>query len=211
MRPRFVVSLLMFAALVLGAAFYFKSPAPPAPPDGPTITTAPATKPASPVTKAGNSFIPTPAAIVSLAPTAKPMTSEEKQTYIEAETGRLQEWSTQDDSASFNNILNDLTNVDKDVRLAAIEAAKQFGNRDAIPILQADAASATDTDEKIALLEAADFLALPTIAEVNDQSPRTPEQIQAMQQSQARAAARRQYLMQKHAQNGPPPMPNPPP
>ena len=66
--------------------------------------------------------------------------------------------STQNDPASLAAILNDLTNPEKEVRLAAIEATKQFGSRDAIPALQADVARATDTDEKIALLEAADFL-----------------------------------------------------
>ena len=129
------------------------------------------------------------------------MTPEEKQSYIEAETSRLQDLSTQDDPASLSAIVNDLTNSEKEVRLAAIEATKQFGSKDAIPVLQADVAGATDTDEKIALLEAADFLALPTLTDAGVQTPPTPDQLQAIQDQRQKAAARKQYLMQQHDQN----------
>ena len=129
------------------------------------------------------------------------MTPEEKQSYIEAETSRLQDLSAQDDPASLSAIVNDLTNSEKEVRLAAIEATKQFGSKDAIPVLQADVASAADTDEKIALLEAADFLALPTLTDAGVQTPPTPDQLQAIQDQRQKAAARKQYLMQQHAQD----------
>jgi hypothetical protein len=213
MRPRFVLTLILFAALVLAAAFYFKrSTSQPQPPSlvettmfpPPAAKSAPATAPDS----ASLPTIPQPLpAAVPVAAVVPSMTSEEKQSYIEAESSRLQDLSTQDDPASLSAIMNDLTNSEKEVRLAAIEATKQFGSKDAIPVLQADVASAADTDEKIALLEAADFLSLPTLVDAEVQTPPTPDQLQAIQQQRQKAAARKQYLMQKYGQdqNVPPP------
>ncbi len=129
------------------------------------------------------------------------MTPEEKQSYIETEVSRLQDLSTQDDPAALTAIMNDLTNSEKEVRLAAIEATKQFGSKDAIPVLQADVASAAGTDEKIALLEAADFLSLPSLTDAGVQTPPTPDQLQAIQEQRQKAAARKQYLLQKHGQD----------
>jgi HEAT repeat protein len=77
-----------------------------------------------------------------------------------------------DDPASLSNILADLTNPEKEIRDAAIEAAKQFGSTNAIPTLKAVAANTTDTEEQIALLEAANFLSLPPV----DFSQPTPPQ-----------------------------------
>lgn len=208
MRPKFVLALVAFAVFVVAAAIYFKqSPAPP-PNQEKTAAVPEPTAPSTPV-----SVVPPPTPVVAPAP--KPMTPEDQAAYIQAESDKLMEWSTQNDPASLSNILSDLTNSTKEVRLAAIEAAKQFGSKEAIPVLQADVASATDTDEKVALLEAADFLTLPSIADNIDNTPRTPEQLQAMQQARDRAAARRQFLQQKHAQNQggvpPPDQSTPPP
>jgi hypothetical protein len=200
MRPKFVLALILFAALVLAAAFYFKQPAShPQPPSVVEMTAlpAPAAK-SAPATIPDSAKFPTPQPVAAVVP---PMTPEEKQSYIEAETSRLQDLSTQDDPASLSAIVNDLTNSEKEVRLAAIEATKQFGSKDAIPVLQADVASAADTDEKIALLEAADFLALPTLTDAGVQTPPTPDQLQAIQDQRQKAAARKQYLMQQHAQD----------
>ena len=200
MRPKFVLVLILFAALVLAAAFYFKQPVSQPQPSGVVETTAlppPAAK-SAPATAPDSAKFPTPQPVAAVVP---PMTPEEKQSYIEAETSRLQDLSTQDDPASLSAIVNDLTNSEKEVRLAAIEATKQFGSKDAIPVLQADVAGATDTDEKIALLEAADFLALPTLTDAGVQTPPTPDQLQAIQDQRQKAAARKQYLMQQHAQD----------
>jgi len=195
---------MFFAALVLAGAFYLdqhlaqshrRTPEPAANVPPPVVNSELAA-----ASNTANSPIPAPAPAMAVVTAANAMTPEQRQAYIESETTRLQEWSTQDDPASFSGILNDLTNSEKPVRMAAIEAARQFGGSDAISVLRADAANAADTDEKIALLQAADFLSLPTIADENDQLPKTPEQIQAAQQSRERSAARRQFLMQKHAQ-----------
>ena len=206
MRTKFVLALMSFAALVLAVTFYFKQDFVQRPPPDPAKTavlTPPVANPGL-ATAPGSTrqFGTQPIPVVTSAATVKPpMTPEERQAFIEAETSRLQDLSTQDDPASLSPILNDLTNLEKEVRLAAIEATKQFGSKDAIPVLQADVAGATDTDEKIALLEAADFLSLPTLADAGVPTPPTPDQLQAIQEQRQRQAARKQYFLQKHAQD----------
>jgi hypothetical protein len=167
MRPKFIFAMLLLALLVLGAAFLFKqhwgnTAAPP--PVNESVTSAPvvsAVPPSAPVS-------------VPIAPVSTNVrTPEQRQTAIEAETDRLQQWSMNDDPASLTNILADLTNPEKEIRDAAIEAAKQFGSTNAIPTLKAVAANTTDTEEQIALLEAANFLSLPPIDFSQPTSPET--------------------------------------
>src|SRR5271157_2253143 len=142
MRPKFILALLMFVAFAVAVAVYFKQSS--APPQSPEKTAA-VPEPTGPTTSV--SVVPPPAPVVTPAPAPKPMTPEDKAAYIQAESDKLVEWSTQNDPASLSNILGDLTNSTKEVRLAAIEAAKQFGSKDAIPALQAAVADAPDTDE----------------------------------------------------------------
>jgi hypothetical protein len=128
-------------------------------------------------------------------------TPEQHQAAIDAETDHLQQWSMNDDPASLSNILADLTNSEKEVRDAAIEASKQFGSSNAIPALKAAAMNTTDTEEQIALLEAADFLSLPSVDFSEPAAPKTPEQIQADAQRKAEREAHRQAQLQKHDHN----------
>jgi hypothetical protein len=129
--------------------------------------------------------MPTPA-------TTNAWTPEQRQAAIEAETDRLQQWSANDDPASLSHILADLTHSEKEIRQAAIEAAKQYGSRDAIPVLKDAAANTSDTKEQMDLLAAAEFLSLPPIADEAVQQPKTPEQIQAAEQKQAQRQKRLQ-------------------
>jgi hypothetical protein len=79
---------------------------------------------------------------------------------------QLQTWAQADDAAGLEGIMNELaTNSEPKVRLAAIVAAKQSGNREIIPRLNEAAAQAGDLKEKKALLDAAEFLAQPTVSE----------------------------------------------
>ena len=202
MRPKFVFALILLAVLVSGAIFLLKQHSSTAKPETarPPATTMSVAPP-----------VPAP----SSAPVAvKTLTPEERQAAIDAETDLLQQLSMKDDPASLSAILADLTHSEKEVREAAIEAAKQFGSSNAIPALKAVAANTTDTGEQIALLEAADFLSLPSINFNKPSTPKTPEQIQAAAERRAQAEARRQARLQKHA-DSPNPQPtsdqNPPP
>ncbi len=209
MRPKVILAIFLTAALTLGVVFYLnqhwgnagatnaaKTPAAPGP-----ATTAPMA--------ATN-------AVVSVAPPPEPLpipagpmvtsnlTDEQRQANIDAEIDRLQQWSMNDDPASLSNILADLTSSDKEIRDAAIEATKEFGSTNAIPALKAAAESTDDLQQKIAYLEAADFLSLPSM-DFNEPAPaRTTEQIQA----KAERDARRQAQMQspkKNQDSQPPP------
>ena len=102
--------------------------------------------------------------------------------YINNHVAALQELQTKDDAQSLQAILCELTNSDKTVREAAIDATTQFGSRDAIPVLKDLAAHAQAPDEKAELLDAADFLALPSLTEVRQQNPHL--QIHIMQPPQ---------------------------
>jgi HEAT repeat protein len=148
-------------------------------------------------------------------------TPEEREAAIDAETDRLAAWAMNDDPESLSNILGDLASPEKEIRMAAIEAAKQFESTNAIPVLKAAAANAEDNEEAIAMLEAADWLALPNAdLQRPDTMPQlTPAQTQAIEQSRAKAQARRQAYLQKRAGNqgsqsspgqsaAPPPDPN---
>jgi len=173
MRPKFVFALLLLALLVLGAAFLFKqhwgnAAAPPSVNE--SVTSAPVVSAAPPSAPA-----PLPAVPVS----TNVLTPEQRQTAIDAETDRLQQWSMNDDPASLSNILADLTNPEKEIRDAAIEAAKQFGSTNAIPALKAAADHTEDLAEKIDLLKAAEFLTVPAMDLNGPHVDLTPEQIQA--------------------------------
>jgi hypothetical protein len=178
MRPKFIFALLLLAFLVLGAALFLKQHLEntAAPPAGPEIAAS------APVASNVVAIIvppPAPAPAVT-----NVLTPEQRQAAIDAETDRLQQWSMNDDPASLSNILADLTNPEKEIRDAAIEATKQFGSTNAIPTLKAVAANTTDPEEQIALLQAANFLSLPAISDSSVQLPKTPEQIQAATQKQ---------------------------
>ena len=184
MRPKIVVIILLAGVAAVTGILLIKHQGAPPPAAAPIAITE--TKPAAPQTVPAVTNIPPPAP----APVAtNTLTPEQRQAAIDAETDRLQQWSMNDDPASLSSILADLTNPEKAVRKAAIEAAEQFGSTNAIPVLKNLAAKDEDPEEKTALLEAANFLSLPSIFEVGKSI--TP----------AEREARRQARIQKHAPN----------
>lgn len=198
MRLKFALALMLMAVLAIGIIIFLKPASEnPAPPPAPVKTTTPVAV-ARTVRRTD-----APDATISPAPdvTNSP-TPEQKQDYIEAEASRLQDLSTRDDADALSAIVNDLTNPEKEIRLAAIEATKQFGSSNAIPALKAAAANSPDADEQIAMLQAAEFLTLPTLA---DREPQTPEQMQASQRTSAAAAARREQAKKLIAHTHPNP------
>ena len=186
MRPKIVIIILLAGLAGVTGMLLIKHQGAPPPAAAPIAITE--TKPAAPQTaRTITSVPPTAPAPVAAAPVA--MTPEQRQAAIDAETDHLQQWSMNDDPASLSNILADLTSPEKEVRQAAIEAAEQFGSTNAIPILKNLAANDGDPAEKAALLEAAHFISLPSIFDVDNST--TP----------AERDARRQAQMQKRALN----------
>ena len=77
----------------------------------------------------------------------------------------LEELAMNDDAASRDAILAELQNPDKEIRKAALEAAIQFNDRSVVPRLQEIAAQMEDPGEKAAVLEAIDYINLPSLSE----------------------------------------------
>jgi hypothetical protein len=200
MRPKVVIALLVPIFLLLGTVILLKQHA------------ANHSKPAGVLpTPAVTSVAPTPAPPPAPAPAPlvvkKTLTPEEREVAVNAEKERLFEWERNDDPQSLSNILADLTNPEKEIRMAAIEATKQFGSSSAIPTLQQLAQNTADAGEQTALLEAADFLSLTPISDSSVQLPKTPAQVQAEQQKIAQMEAQKQTRKQQQSaqQQAPPP------
>lgn len=88
--------------------------------------------------------------------------------YVAERIAVLQDLSMDNRDSSLRTILGELSNRDPEIRKAAREAAVQFASRDAIPGLLEAAAQTDDPAEKKELIEAADFLKLPSLTEVLD-------------------------------------------
>lgn len=184
MRPK-IVLLVLLAGLAGGVGmFFFKPPGPP-PAPGATGETPPAAVPVrprpvplveSPVRgPAPATAAPGPAAVATAATNAVPgaPATEEADTNavheaeVQAHIDKLLELQANDDPESLKAILTELANPAPEVRAAAIEATVQFGSRDAIPLLKDLAATTTDSTEKKALLDAVEFMSLPTLSEIH--------------------------------------------
>ena len=81
----------------------------------------------------------------------------------------LFELGASNDADSLKKVTPSLSDSNPEIREAALEATLQFGSRDAIPILEELATKTEDRWEKIEILEAAKFLALPTFSEIRAQ------------------------------------------
>ena len=88
------------------------------------------------------------------------------QAYVDSRVEELMDLAMTDDPNSLNTILSELTNRDPEIRKAALEASVQFGSRDAIPKLTDAASQTDDPKEKAAIVEAIEFLKLPSATEV---------------------------------------------
>jgi hypothetical protein len=93
-----------------------------------------------------------------------PAVNHEK--YVFRRVAELQDLSAENDTNSLATILSELTNRDPEIRKAALNASIQFGSRDAIPVLLDVASQTADEAEKAELIEAADYLKLPSLTEV---------------------------------------------
>ena len=134
--------------------------------DAGTADASPATEPANEVPK--DSASPPLAAKEGTGGSDEPMaeTPEAKQeAYVAKRVGELQDLGMENDSASLDTILAELENGDPSIRQAAVDAAVQFGSRDAIPRLMTAAAQAADPKEKSTILDAVEYLNMPTLAE----------------------------------------------
>jgi hypothetical protein len=179
MRPKIVIAVILagFAGL-LGIFFVKRLAVPPQP--APPVAASPIPVPVAPVVApVASNKVPLnqPVPVAQVANIARiaadtNAAAEEHAAYVQARLDKLDELEANDDADSLHAILAELSNSDKEIRAAAVESTIQFGNRDAIPVLKDLATRTQDPDEKKALLDAADFLALPTMTEVMEQKRR---------------------------------------
>ena len=106
----------------------------------------------------------------SLASNPKPAKNKADEDEVNAQKIRkriaeLNDLAMSNDTNSLNTILSELNNSDKEIRKGALEAVIQFADRAAIPRLQEIADRTEDNTEKTALLEAIDYLKLPSLTE----------------------------------------------
>jgi HEAT repeat protein len=120
---------------------------------------------------------------------------------MDAEIARLDALSMSEDPANLPVILEGLASPEREVREAARDAAREFGDTNAIPALMTAAEAADDIEEKIDFLEAAEFLSNPVMS-FAEGPPRTAEQIQADEQRRLQREARRQQSRRPEVPDG---------
>jgi hypothetical protein len=79
--------------------------------------------------------------------------------------------SMNNDSKSLETIWSELSNPNKEIRAGALEAVVQFGDRSTVLRLRELASETADPTEKASILAAADFLNLPSIADLPARQP----------------------------------------
>ncbi len=173
MRLKIILPLALAAALI--PALLFLKPAPPPAP----AETADLTAPAAPASTAVPVRpIASPAAPDPVPTVAADAEAEKEAAEIQAKIDRLEDLQSNDDAESLHAILNELTDSNRVIRHAAIEATTQFRDRAAIPVLSDLAARTTDPEEKQELLDAVEFLTLPTYTEVMAEKKRASRGVQ---------------------------------
>lgn len=92
--------------------------------------------------------------------------AEHRATSVAARISELSDLSRKPDTASLQTLLSELSNPDQEIREAALDIISQSGNRAAIPGLIQAAEHTQDAAERKAILDAIEFLKLPTLTEV---------------------------------------------
>jgi len=177
-----IILLLALAAAAIPALLLLKPTATP-PPAGEAIQTAAAVTPppAPTVRPSPSSSAPSPIpAFTSASQSTNDAEEamEKEAAEIQAKIDRLEDLQANDDAESLHAILNELTDSNRVIRHAAIEATTQFRDRAAIPVLADLAARTTDPEEKQELLDAVEFLTLPTYTEVMAEKKRASRGVQ---------------------------------
>jgi hypothetical protein len=171
MRLKIIIPILLAATALLTVALVLKSSS-----HRPTTETIaseeptpalPQGEPASPaLSSLPEAASAVPAAVPDTSSNVVPVAAVEDPAKIQAVIDRLTDLQSNNDASSLQAILKELTNSSPAIRHAAIEAAIQFGGHDAVPVLKDLAAHTENLDERKELLDAAEYLALPSVTEL---------------------------------------------
>jgi HEAT repeats len=205
MRPKIVITVVTLGLFIFGTLFAIRQSA-----DRSTRISEPKST-ASSTTQPGETVAiekvqPPPNAAAAppktkTQPEAQPATEDARQAYVEKRSAELMDIAMTDDRTNLDTILSELSNRDPEIRKAALEAAIQFGSRDAIPKLSDAISQTDDPNEKAALADAIEFLKLPSLTEIRAQSS-----AQANRNSAGTAAkSARKGTLARRVQSSPPP------
>ncbi len=164
MRPKVVFLILLIACGIVGMAVYLSN-APRVEPDAAAPQTV--TNPLPVKMPVAVAFIPPPP--VTNASSIAPNTNTA--VYVQERNAELMALAMNNDAASFNTIWSELSNPDKEIRAGALAAVVQFGDRSVAPRLRDLAAKTGDAEEKVAILDAANFLELPPLTQLHNPPP----------------------------------------
>lgn len=185
MRPRVVIAVLVLASCFLGLAVLLsKVLVPQSPPPAQTAEVSAAGDPVSnahpiqmetsartnvfhnQVELAGPRFADMTQSIPATSNVLSPNAMDREQAKrIHKRVLELYALAMNDDTASRDAILSEFKNPEKNIRQAALEAAIQFGDRSVVPYLREAAAQTEDPREKVAILDAIDYINLPSLTE----------------------------------------------
>ena len=167
MSPRLALALCATSAAVLGGFWLFR-PAPASAPPAPRETTAAA--PATPAPHASlGAPVPQPPsdepapAPPAPAPSPAPGEPDALPASADADIARIESAVASGQADALPVVAAYLTHSEPAVRSAAREGMLQMGLEEAAPLLREAAGKSKDPREAILLLDAADFLALPSL------------------------------------------------
>jgi hypothetical protein len=177
MRPKIVIAILLVGTALLVVIILASKAFRPQPI---ASLAANGTVPALPTNSAPAVKVPaiTPAPVFFAAPVTVTNDPAEHEKYMRQRIKELNGLAMNGDVESRDAILSEVkTNSDRRIRAAALEAAIQFDDRSVVPALQDIAAQTADPEEKASILEAIDYINLPSLTEymaANPSSSTTP-------------------------------------
>ena len=170
MRPKIVLTILLAALCVFAIAAWVSKISriqPVVPPSAPLAGDA---HPAPAAVPATHPLPPAPVAAPAVAAASAPAgtvapTKAQSEELIGQRAAELNELAMQDSPAAHQQIVIELKNPNREIREAAIEALKQADDRSVVPQMREIADQTDDTAEKQAILDAIDFINLPSLTE----------------------------------------------
>ena len=170
MRLKVVAAIILLALGVLGLTVFLSRPTRPSPDSKAPVNL--------PVAQAVTNPAPEKT-IPALAPPpvdSPPPVMQATNPAVNAQdrNAELMALAMNDDTNSLNTIWSEFANPDPEIRAGALAAVVQFGDRSVVPRLRELAAQTDDAAEKASILEAANFLELPSLTEERN-APMTNE------------------------------------
>lgn len=175
MRTKVLASALAVALAIVAAAVCLRY-APSAPPPSPPVTGVSASENAGSAPPSA-SVVMRRAQIARVAVAAPPLSESRAELatpdhadYVLERKAQLLDLIGSNDPSALRTILSELNNQDPEIRKAALSAAVQVGNPEAIPALRNELLWAEDPQEKVQIQEAIDFLQLPPADQVKNEA-----------------------------------------